>query len=100
STLLELPTDRPRAAVQSSKGATHCEILSQVLKERHNVLGREEGTTLFMTVFAAFNALLCRWTGQDDIAVGSNIAGRDRAELEPLIGLFINTLVLRTDLSG
>src|SRR5262249_42444162 len=61
---------------------------------------RSEGVSLFMTLFAVFNVLLFRWTGQEDLVVYSAIAGRNRAESEPLIGLFVNTLILRTDLSG
>jgi non-ribosomal peptide synthetase component F len=70
--------------------------LSQALRE----LGRREGATLFMTLLAAFQVLLYRCSGQEDIAVGSPIAGRRRTELEGLIGFFVNTLVLRTDLTG
>jgi non-ribosomal peptide synthetase component F len=64
------------------------------------VLSQREGVTLFMTLLAAFQTLLHRYTGQDDILVGSPIANRTRAEIEGLIGFFVNTLVLRTDLSG
>src|SRR4029079_1079713 len=65
-----------------------------------NELSRREGTTLFMTLLAAFKALLCRYTGQEDISIGIPIAGRNQVETEQLIGFFINTLVMRTDLSG
>ena len=98
--LLELPTDRPRPPVQTHRGASHSLILSNELSERLNVLSREHGATLFMTLLAAFQTLLMRYTGQEDISTGTPIAGRDRLETEPLIGFFINTLVLRTDLSG
>lgn len=98
--LLELPTDRPRPPVQSFRGASESEMLSKALTEKLRVLSRQEGVTLFMTLLAAFQALLSRLTGQEDIAVGSPIAGRNRSEFEGLVGLFINTLVLRTNLGG
>jgi amino acid adenylation domain-containing protein len=97
---LELPTDRPRPAVQSYRGAALPVQLPRALSEALAALSRQEGVTLFMTLLAAFQALLWRYTGQDDIVVGSPIAGRTRAEIAPLIGFFVNTLVLRTDLSG
>jgi amino acid adenylation domain-containing protein len=99
-TLLDLPTDRRRTAVQSFRGTVHSEMFPLELKEQLEALSREEGATLFMTLCAAFNALLFRWSGQEDIVLGSTIARRNRPELESLIGLLINTLVLRTDLSG
>ncbi len=98
---LQLPTDWPRPAVQSFRGARHSLVLSQDLTDKLRVLSRKEGVTLFMVLLAAFQALLNRLTGQeDDIVVGSPIAGRNRSEFEDLIGFFLNTLVLRTDLSG
>jgi Condensation domain len=97
---LELPTDRPRLAVQSFHGAQQSLVLPKSLTESLKELSRQEGMTLFMTLLAAFKVLLCRYTGQEDIVVGTPIAGRNRAQIEPLIGFFINTLVLRTDLSG
>ena len=97
---LELPTDRPRPAVQTFHGARQSLVLPKSLTEALKGLSRREGVTLFMTLLAAFKVLLCRYTGQEDIVVGTPIAGRNRAEIEPLIGFFINTLVLRTDLSG
>src|SRR5262249_24375424 len=99
-TSLELPVDHPKAAVHSRAGITHSGMFPQELKQKLAQLSREEGATLFMTLCAAFNSLLFRWTGQEDIVLGSTIAGRDTAELEPLIGIFIKTLVLRTDVSG
>ena len=72
------------------------ESLTQALKE----LSRQEGTTLFMVLLGAFQVLLSRYSGQEDIAIGTPIAGRTRAETEELIGFFVNTLVMRTDLSG
>jgi amino acid adenylation domain-containing protein len=98
--LLELPTDHPRPAVQTYRGATVLVELSLELLERLQALGRSEGATLYMTVLGAFQVLLSRYSGSDDIVVGSPIAGRTRKEVEELIGFFVNTLVLRTDLSG
>jgi amino acid adenylation domain-containing protein len=93
---LRLPTDRPRPAVQTHRGASQSLMLSKELTESLNALSLKEKASLFMTLLAAFQLLLHRFTGQDDIAVGSPIAGRNRAETEGLIGFFINTLVLRT----
>ncbi len=98
--LLDLPTDRPRPAVQTYRGGKWSTHLSSDLTLRLRELGGRENATLFMTLLAVFAALAQRWSGQDDVVVGSPIAGRGRAELEPLIGLFLNSLVLRTDLSG
>ncbi|MFL6253445.1 MAG: condensation domain-containing protein [Pyrinomonadaceae bacterium] len=97
---LELPTDRPRPSVPSNRGETMQFVLSPELSEAVRALSLGEGVTLFMTLLAAFQVLLQRYTGQDDIVVGSNIAGRNRADIEGLIGFFINNVVLRTDLSG
>ncbi|MBW4637352.1 MAG: amino acid adenylation domain-containing protein [Gloeocapsa sp. UFS-A4-WI-NPMV-4B04] len=98
--LLNLPTDRTRPAVQTYRGATHTLEVSKSLTTSLEALGQQAGVTLFMTLLAAFQTLLHRYTGQLDIVVGSPIANRNRAELEPLIGFFVNSLVLRTDLSG
>jgi amino acid adenylation domain-containing protein len=98
--LLELPTDHPRPAVQTHRGATVAVDLSLELLERLQALGRNEGATLYMTLLGAFQVLLSKYSGSEDIVVGSPIAGRTRKEVEELIGFFINTLVLRTDLSG
>ncbi len=98
--LLELPTDRPRPAAQSYRGATRPVHLPAALTRQVEALARREGATLFMVLLAAFQALLARISGQDDLAVGSPIAGRNRVETEELIGFFVNTLVLRGDLSG
>ncbi len=97
---LQLPTDRRRPAVQSYRGAGHSLELSKALSDQVKALSRQEGATLFMTLLAAFQTLLCRYTGQEDIVTGSPIAGRTRAEMEDLIGFLVNTLVLRGDLSG
>jgi len=100
SLVLQLPTDRPRPEVQTFNGRRYPIQLSRALSESLNALSRSEGATLFMTLLAAFKALLYRYTDQDDIIVGSPIANRNRVEVEGLIGFFVNTLVLRTDLSG
>jgi amino acid adenylation domain-containing protein len=98
--LLELPTDRPRPPVRTYRGATVPVELSPELLERLQALGRSEGATLYMTLLGAFGVLLSKYSGSDDVVVGTPIAGRTRREVEELIGFFINTLVLRTDLSG
>src|SRR6185295_3923774 len=98
--LLELPTDHPRPAVQTYRGASVPVGLPLELLERLQALGRSEGATLYMTLLGAFQVLLGRYAGSGDVVVGSPIAGRTRGEVEALIGFFINTLVLRTDLSG
>jgi len=99
-TVLELPTDRPHPAVQSFRGAHQSLTVSKTVGEELKALSQHEGATLFMTMLAAFQILLSRYTNQEDIVVGSPIAGRNRAETEGLIGYFINMLALRTDLSG
>jgi amino acid adenylation domain-containing protein len=98
--LLELPTDRPRPPAPDNLGASRPFALSEELSRGLAELSRREGATLFMTLLAAFQALLGRYAGQDEVVVGSPIAGRTRAEVEGLIGFFANTLPLRTDLSG
>lgn len=98
--LLELPTDRPRPAVQSFNGARCSFALSRELSARLLELSRREDATPFMTLLAAFYVLLHRYTGETDILVGTPVANRNRQELESLIGFFVNTLVLRVDLSG
>ncbi|MDM9379431.1 amino acid adenylation domain-containing protein [Chlorogloeopsis sp. ULAP01] len=98
--VLELPTDRPRPAIQTFRGATQSFSLSAEVTEAFKTLSQTEGTTLFVTLLAAFKTLLYRYTGQEDILLGSPIANRNRAETEGLIGFFVNTLVLRTDVSG
>ncbi|HEX4959261.1 MAG TPA: amino acid adenylation domain-containing protein, partial [Thermoanaerobaculia bacterium] len=98
--LLELPTDRPRPATQSFRGAARPVWLPAGLTRQAAALARHEGATLFMVLLAAFQTLLARHSGQDDLAVGSPVAGRNRVETEGLIGFFVNTLVLRGDLAG
>ncbi|MEH2448292.1 MAG: amino acid adenylation domain-containing protein [Nostoc sp.] len=99
-TLLELPTDHPRPATQTFQGATYSFELSVELSVALKKLSQHEGVTLFMTLLAAFQTLLWRYTGQEDIVVGSPIANRNRADIEGLIGFFVNTLVLRTKMGG
>jgi amino acid adenylation domain-containing protein len=98
--VLELPTDRPRPPVQTDRGAEQSLLLPEKLSEALKDLSRQQGVTLSMTLLAGFKTLLYRYTGQEDMIVGSPIAGRNRVELEGLIGFFISTLVMRTDLSG
>ncbi|MDX6614894.1 MAG: hypothetical protein QOD75_4080, partial [Blastocatellia bacterium] len=98
--VLQLPTDRPRPLRPTHEGAREEVVLPAELIRKLTAVGQSEGGTLFMTLLAAFQNLLARYTGQEDIVVGTPIAGRNRAETEGLIGYFINTLVLRTDLSG
>jgi len=97
---LDLPTDRPRPTLPTFRGARQSLMLPQELSEAISTLSQSEGVTLFMTLLAAFQTLLYRYTGQEDILVGSPIANRNRSEIEGLIGFFVNSLVLRTDLSG
>ncbi|HEY9401515.1 MAG TPA: amino acid adenylation domain-containing protein, partial [Pyrinomonadaceae bacterium] len=100
NTILDLPTDRPRPAVQSFQGAAVTVAFPARLTEDLRELGRREGVTLFMTLLAAFQILLQRYTGESDLLVGSPIANRNHSETEGLIGFFANTLVLRADLAG
>jgi amino acid adenylation domain-containing protein len=99
-TTLELPTDRPRPPVQSFRGARQSLTMPGSLVSSLYELSRNQGVTLFMTLLAAFQTLLHRYTAQVDISLGTPIANRNHREIEGLIGFFINTLVLRTDLSG
>ena len=93
---LDLPTDRPRPPARTYRGATRSIAISAEVSEAIADLARAEGATTFMAVLAAFDVLAHRYTGQDDIVVGSPVAGRVRPEIEGLIGFFVNTLVLRT----
>ena len=99
-TTLNLPTDYERPVVQTYRGARLTRTLSDELTKALKELSRQQGVTLFMTLLATVDILLSRHTGQDDIILGSTIAGRNRPETEGLIGFFINALALRTDLSG
>jgi amino acid adenylation domain-containing protein len=98
--VLQLPTDRPRLAAANLEGAKQTITIPKRLSEDIKSLSVREGATLFMTVLAAFKVLLYRYSGQEDVIVGTPIASRNRAEIEELIGLFVNTLILRTDLHG
>jgi amino acid adenylation domain-containing protein len=98
--VLELPTDRPRPAVQSFRGASVALVLPAGLARDLAALARRRGATFYMALLAGFQALLARHGAGEDIPIGSPVANRTRAELEPLIGFFVNTLVLRGDLTG
>ncbi|HID51927.1 MAG TPA: non-ribosomal peptide synthetase, partial [Anaerolineae bacterium] len=97
---LDLPTDRPRPAIQSANGATETFVLPPELAQQLAELSQTQGATLFMTLLAAFQILLSRYANQTNVSVGTPIANRTQAEIEGLIGFFVNTLVMRTDLSG
>ena len=99
-TLLDLPTDRPRPAVQTFRGERVWFQLTEELSQAVKQLGQHEGATLFMTLLAAFDVLLCRYSDQEDIVVGTPIANRTQSRTEGLIGFFINTLAVRCDLTG
>ncbi|HEX8431868.1 MAG TPA: condensation domain-containing protein, partial [Longimicrobium sp.] len=98
--VLELPTDRPRPATPSRRSGCERITLPREVGDALRLLGRRRGATLFMTLLAAYQAVLARCSGQDDVVVGTPIAGRTRWETEGLIGLFVNTLALRGDISG
>jgi amino acid adenylation domain-containing protein len=98
--VLKLPTDRPRPAKQTFNGSYKTTTVSKQVSDGIKTLSKQEGVTLFMTLIAAFQTLLYRYSGQDDVSVGTPIANRNRAETEGLIGFFVNTLVLRSNLSG
>jgi amino acid adenylation domain-containing protein len=98
--VLELPTDFPRPAAQTFCGASEWLNIPSEISEKLNTLNQRAGVTPFMTLVAAFQTLLHRYTGQEDIIVGSPVAGRTRASVESLIGMFVNMIVLRADLTG
>jgi amino acid adenylation domain-containing protein len=98
--VLQLPTDRPRPSVTTFAGAKQYFTFSKALTDELRQLSQREDSTLFMSLLAVFNILLYRYTDQEDIVIGSPIANRNKAELEGLLGLFVNTLILRNDLSG
>ncbi|HIK08629.1 MAG TPA: amino acid adenylation domain-containing protein, partial [Trichormus sp. M33_DOE_039] len=97
---LSLPTDYPRKAIQNFRGGRLFFTLSPELSEQLRKLSQQHGATLFMTLLTAFNILLYRYSGQEDILVGSTVTSRDRTEIANLIGLFVNNLIFRTNLSG
>jgi amino acid adenylation domain-containing protein len=98
--VLQLPTTSPRAEVKTNRGASHSFIIPTSVVRKIQLLSQQAGVTLFMTLLASFKILFQRYTNQDDIVVGTDVANRNQAETEPLIGFFINLLVLRTDLTG
>jgi amino acid adenylation domain-containing protein len=98
--VLDLPLDRPRPALQTFRGGVAHKMLPRDLADGLRRLGLESRASLFMVLIAGFDALLHRWSGQDDVLIGTPVAGRVRPEVEDLIGFFLNTLVLRADLSG
>lgn len=98
--VLQLPTDRPRPTSQSFNGALCGRLIPKELVDRLKAFSRQERCTVFMTLVAAFNVLIHRYTQQEDVIVGCPIAGRNRLETEPLIGFFVNTLAVRTSLAG
>ena len=97
---LELPRDRIRPAIQTNRGSGYRFVLNSRLVDRLKQLSRRHESTLFMTILAAFEVLLYRYTNQVDFAIGSPVANRSRKEIEGLIGFFVNILVLRSDLEG
>jgi len=97
---LDLPTDHPRPPVQTSNGANISRMLAPELREGIFRLAEAEGCSLFMALLATFNLLMSRYSGQDDLLVGTPISGRKRSELEKIVGFFLHTLVVRADLSG
>ncbi len=98
--VLELPTDRPRPAVQSSRGSMQAFTLSRHLTDGLKALSSQEGVTLYMTLTTAFQTLLHRYTGQTDLVIGTVTSNRKRPEVQGLVGYFLNTLVLRTNMEG
>ncbi|HET9277040.1 MAG TPA: condensation domain-containing protein, partial [Flavitalea sp.] len=97
---LQLPTDFPRPSIQSSKGNVVTFKVEKELMTKLQALGQEQGTTMFMTLLSAFKVLLYQYSGQQDICVGTSIAGRQQQEIESLIGFFINTLALRSEVNS
>ncbi|HEX6041750.1 condensation domain-containing protein, partial [Longimicrobium sp.] len=98
--LLEVPTDRPRGAGEGARAGSVSRVLAPELSAAVRALARREGCTLFMTLLAAWQVLLARWSGRDDVVVGTPVAGRTRLELEGLIGFFVNMLPMRAELGG
>ncbi|MEU5445348.1 amino acid adenylation domain-containing protein [Streptomyces griseofuscus] len=99
-TVLELPTDHPRPAIQAHQGARHRLVIEPGLAKQVRQLSRDADSTLFMTLLSAYGAILSRYTGQDRLLVGSPVANRQRAEFEDLVGCFLNTVPIPLDLTG
>ncbi|MED3334651.1 condensation domain-containing protein, partial [Bacillus velezensis] len=98
--VLELPADKPRPAVRSfAGGSVSCTLDAETASGLHRI-ARDHGSTLYMVLLAAYNTLLARLSGQEDIIVGSPIAGRPHKDLEPILGMFVNTLGIRTEPKG
>jgi non-ribosomal peptide synthetase component F len=97
---LQLPTDHPRPPVQTFRGAWHALQIGPALTQQLKALGERRGATLYMTLLAAFKMLLYRYTGQTDLIVGAPTTGRSRPEFADVVGYFVNSVALRTDLSG
>jgi len=97
---LELPTDHPRPATQSHRGARHHFVIEEAVAEKLRALSQREGVTLFMTLLGGFDVVMSRYSGQEDIVLGTDIANRNRAEIEGLIGFFVNQLVMRVNVKG
>jgi hypothetical protein len=98
--ILRLPTDYPRPEIRTFRGETFSFSIPKTLKDEINALARRESATVFMVMMAAFKVLLWHHSNQEDIVVGTDVANRDRREIEGLIGFFVNQIVVRTDLSG
>ncbi|MBW4564790.1 MAG: amino acid adenylation domain-containing protein [Mojavia pulchra JT2-VF2] len=98
--VLQLPTTHPRAEVKTNRGASHSFVIPASVVQEVRSLSQQAGVTLFMTLLASFKILLQRYSNEDNIVVGTDVANRNQAEIEQLIGFFVNLLVLRTDLSG
>ncbi|HKP12113.1 MAG TPA: amino acid adenylation domain-containing protein, partial [Blastocatellia bacterium] len=97
--ILELPGDRPRPTIQTYRGATQSHVIPKHLAEQLKALSRQQGATLYMTLLAGFSTLLYRYTGQQDILIGSGIANRTRSEVEGIMGCFVNTLAVRSNMA-
>ncbi len=97
---LQLPTDYKRPPVRGSRGASTSGIVDKEILKQLHVLSRKEGSTLFMTLLAAFKVLLYRYSGQQDISVGTSVANRNKQELEKMIGFFVNTIAFRSEVKG
>jgi non-ribosomal peptide synthetase component F len=94
---LELPTDHPRPVAPTYRGAIQCFVVERSVAERLSEMSRREGATLFMTLLGGFDVALSRYSGQEDVTIGTDIANRNRAEIEGLIGFFVNQLALRVE---